>query len=202
MGMDHFNAMFEDETTKSWWRQATGEAITGSLKGKTLPEIESDQLTLSKFFSLHPFGKVMLAEEDSKENYDTLGRFEKGLGKSDLTRTDSLSWKDKSWVIGVIVDGKSKAYDWNLLKQTKVIHDKIGETAIVVVLAADEQSFAVFKRDRIDNFSLRNDSLVNANQVYDFDGKSHQGNKLHKIKAYQEFWHSWKQFHPDTEIYQ
>jgi hypothetical protein len=29
VGMDHFNAMFEDATTKSWWRQATGEAITG-----------------------------------------------------------------------------------------------------------------------------------------------------------------------------
>ena len=24
VGMDHFNAMFEDETTKSWWQQATG----------------------------------------------------------------------------------------------------------------------------------------------------------------------------------
>jgi hypothetical protein len=26
VGMDHFNAMFEDRTTRSWWRQATGEA--------------------------------------------------------------------------------------------------------------------------------------------------------------------------------
>jgi len=26
VGMDHYNAMFEDATTKSWWRQATGEA--------------------------------------------------------------------------------------------------------------------------------------------------------------------------------
>lgn len=201
VGMDHFNAMFEDETTKSWWRQATGEAVTGTLKGKTLPEIHSDQLTLSKFFSLHPFGKVMLAEEDSKESYDTLGRFEKGLGKSDLTRTDSLSWKDKSWVLGVVVDGKSKAYDWNLLEQLKVINDKVGETNIVVVLASDEQSFVVFKRDGTDSLSLRNDSLIYVNQVYDFAGRSAQGSKLQKIKAYQEFWHSWKQFHPDTEIY-
>ena len=41
VGMDHFNAMFEDATTKSWWQQSTGEAITGSLKGSSLPEIES-----------------------------------------------------------------------------------------------------------------------------------------------------------------
>jgi hypothetical protein len=39
--MDHFNAMFEDSQTKSWWRQVNGEAIAGPLKGKTLPEIPS-----------------------------------------------------------------------------------------------------------------------------------------------------------------
>lgn len=93
VGMDHFNAMFEDQTTKSWWRQATGEAITGPLKGKMLQEFESSQLTLGKFFSLHPFEKVMHAEDLSKESYDSLGRFEKGRSKSNLTRTDSPSWK-------------------------------------------------------------------------------------------------------------
>lgn len=36
VGMDHFNAMFEDKTTKSWWRQANGEALIGQLKGTTL----------------------------------------------------------------------------------------------------------------------------------------------------------------------
>lgn len=36
VGMDHFNAMFEDATTKSWWQQATGMAIAGPLKGKRL----------------------------------------------------------------------------------------------------------------------------------------------------------------------
>src|SRR3569833_2122490 len=44
VGMDHFNAMFEDATTKSWWQQATGTAITGKLKGTQLPEIPSRQM--------------------------------------------------------------------------------------------------------------------------------------------------------------
>ena len=43
VGMDHFNAMFEDETTKSWWQQATGIAIAGPLKGSRLEEIPSHQ---------------------------------------------------------------------------------------------------------------------------------------------------------------
>ncbi|MEP6494580.1 MAG: DUF3179 domain-containing (seleno)protein, partial [bacterium] len=41
VGMDHFNAMFEDKTTGSWWRQATGQAVAGPMKGKALVELPS-----------------------------------------------------------------------------------------------------------------------------------------------------------------
>ena len=34
VGMDHFNAMFEDETTKSWWQQATGVCDCRTIKRK------------------------------------------------------------------------------------------------------------------------------------------------------------------------
>lgn len=46
VGMDHYNAMFEDQTTRSWWRQVTGEAVAGALKGQILPEFPSTQTTL------------------------------------------------------------------------------------------------------------------------------------------------------------
>ncbi len=39
VGMDHFNAMLEDATTGSWWRQATGEAVAGPLAGTQLAEV-------------------------------------------------------------------------------------------------------------------------------------------------------------------
>lgn len=201
VGMDHFNAMFEDETTKSWWRQATGEAITGPSKGKVLPEFESTQLTLAKFFTLYPFGKVMQAEERSTKSYDTLGRFEKGRSQSDLTRTDTTSWNDKSWIVGIEINKKSKAYDWNQLKQSKIINDHIDNTPVVIALLSDEQSFAAFRRNADEEFIIRNDSLISLQNAYDFAGRSINGDKLLRVKAYQEFWHSWKQFHPNTDVY-
>lgn len=201
VGMNHFNAMFEDETSKSWWRQATGEAIVGTLKGNVLPEVESNQLTLNTFFSLYPFGKVMQAEERSKNNYDTLGRFEKGKSNGKLTRTDSVSWKDKSWVLGVELNGKSKAYDWIALKESKILNDKIGNTPIVIAISDDGQSFVAFKKDNEEQFFIRNDSLISTSAKYDFLGHNKEGNKLQPVKIYQEFWHSWKEFHPETEVY-
>ena len=199
VGMDHFNAMFEDETTKSWWRQATGEAVTGSLKGEILPEVESNQLTLGAFFTMYPFGLVMQGEDVFRNSYDSLGRYEKGRSKSKLTRTDSVSWKDKSWVLGIQVDGKSKAYDWIQLKESRILNDSVGNVPVVIAIAADDQSFVAFRRSVHELFYLRNDSLISTQNAYDLLGRSRDGSRLGRINAYQEFWHSWKEFHPETE---
>ena len=103
-------------------------------------------------------------------HYDSLARFEKGRSKSKLTRTDSLSWKDKSWVLGVQLDGKSKAYDWIELKMSQIINDKIGETPIVIAISSDENSFATFKRESGEQFTIQNDSLISARGKFDFAG--------------------------------
>jgi hypothetical protein len=103
------------------------------------------QVTLNKFFSLYPFGSVMQADEASLSKYDSLARFEKGKSKSKLTGRDSLSWKDKSWVIGVEEGNLSKAYDWNELHAKRIINDKIGNVPIVLALAGDGQSFTAFE---------------------------------------------------------
>ncbi len=201
VGMDHFNAMFEDETTKSWWRQATGEAVTGKLKGERLPEVESVQMTLDKLFGLYPNAVVMQLDESSKKNYDSLGRFERGKSKGTLTRTDSVSWRDKSWVVGIQVDDVSKAYDWNDLKQKRIINDKIGETPILLALSDDDQSFAAFKRtSEADTYTIRHDTLIANGQTYNFSGHSLStpGQQLKSVNPHQEFWHSWLTFHPAT----
>ncbi len=72
VGMDHFNAMFEDETTHSWWRQANGEAITGSSKGKTLPEMNSTQTSLSEWIALHPNTLIMQPDPEFQAKYDSM----------------------------------------------------------------------------------------------------------------------------------
>ncbi len=56
--MDHFSAMFEDAATKSWWRQVTGVAVAGPLKGKQLAEIPSSQLTLAAWMDQYPQSRV------------------------------------------------------------------------------------------------------------------------------------------------
>ncbi|HZY81484.1 MAG TPA: DUF3179 domain-containing (seleno)protein [Cyclobacteriaceae bacterium] len=201
VGMDHFNAMFEDETTGSWWRQANGEAITGSMKGTMLPEVESNQMALRLFFMMYPTGTVMQREDQFRTRYDSTGRYEKGRSKGMLTRTDSLSWKDKSWVVGIDLNGSATAYDWFDLKKKRAINDKVGDIPVLVVISSDDQSFAAFKRQPDEVFTTRNDSLIGTSNKYDLMGRSADGSRLEVVKAYQEFWHSWRTFHPNTATY-
>lgn len=200
VGMDHFNAMFEDKTTGSWWRQANGEAITGDLKGTLLPELESNQVSLKMFFMIYPNGKVMQTEEKFRTRYDSTGRYEKGRSKGMLTRTDSTAWKDKSWVVGIDLGNGATAYDWFDLKKHRIIHDIVSGQQIVVIISDDNQSFAAFKAN--ERFLFRNDSLIGATNKYNFMGKSADGTELEAVNAYQEFWHSWKTFHPNTVAYE
>lgn len=113
VGMDHFNAMFEDETTKSWWQQATGKSIIGPMKGYQLPEIPSEQMRLGDWLVIHPDSKVMMPDTMFREEYDSLKGYDEGL-----KRRDTLSWQRKSWVVGVTLSNYSKAYDWTELEKS------------------------------------------------------------------------------------
>lgn len=198
VGMDHFNAMIEDATTKSWWRQSTGEAITGEMKGKQLKELQSSQTSLAQWLKLYPNSKIMQADASSIKKYDSTFKYESGKSKSKLTGTDSLSWKRKSWVIGVKLNKQYMVFDWNELVKKRVLTGSLGNTQLFVVLAKDNKSFFAFE-----NFT--NTKPINQNDTIIIDARKFKLNgygidtafNLKPIKAYQEFLHSWKAFQPN-----
>jgi hypothetical protein len=200
--MDHFNAMLEDATTKSWWRQATGEAIAGKLKGQQLPEVFSTQTSLAAWLQLNPSSLIMQADVAFIQSYDSTLKFESGDSRSILTGTDSLSWKDKSWVIGIKAGKERKAYDWNRLKKERIIQDKLGQTDLVIILAKDDKSFFSFERPADAGFSIKNDTIIYNNRHFRIDGKGIDTTaSLKPVQVYQEFWHSWRTFNPGTKKY-
>jgi len=198
VGMDHFNAMFEDRTTRSWWRQANGLAITGQLKGRSLTEIPSVQVKLSKWLERYPKSLIMQPDQALARFYSESYAYESGASRGTLTGTDTGSWNDKSWVVGIEMNGASKAFDWNRLKRERVINDVVGGTPVVIALARDTASFFAFQRpDSATVYSARGDSLVTKGAAFAIDGKGAKAS-LVPIKASQEFWHSWREFHPAT----
>ena len=211
VGMDHFNAMFEDASTKSWWQQATGKAIAGPLKGTALKEIASKQLSLESWLREYPNSYILQPDTTFKKEYKDLEGYDKGTLKSGLEKRDSASWKPKSWVIGVVHNHVAKAYDWNELVKNKVINDSIEGLPVLLGLERDTASFHVYDR-RVKGTILifqkgSNDVFTdeNTNSTWNMDGicidGTLKGERLNPVQAYQEFWHSWSTFHPNTTKY-
>lgn len=210
VGMDHFNAMFEDSTTKSWWRQVNGEAITGPLKGQSLKEIPSQQTSLQVWMRLHPNTLIMQPDTLYKEKYADLVGFDNGTIEGSLEHRDSASWQFKSWVIGVAHEKEARAYDWNELREKRVINDSLPQLPVVIVLESDTVSYHVWSRT-VNNQSLEfyidNNTLKDrtTNSVWNFNGVCILGpmydQQLKPVQASQEFWHSWQTFHPKTSVY-
>ena len=212
VGMDHFNAMFEDEATGSWWRQVTGEAIAGPLKGNSLTEIPSAQMRLGSWIRDHPETRILQPDTLFNKQYANLQGYDSGTLKSSLEKRDSSSWRFKSWVVGLSYNVMSKAYDWNELVIDKVINDSIGLFPVVLLLENDGLSFHAWSRTeqgQVLAFEWNKDKQQledkNTHSIWDWTGVCKEGPLkgllVAQVPAYQEFWHSWQSFHPETLKY-
>lgn len=207
VGMDHFNAMFEDATTKSWWRQSNGLCVAGPLKGYKLKEIKSEQLILSAWARRYPDTKILQPDAKFKEEFEKMDTYDKGILRGDLTKRDTASWKNKSWILG-IQDGKyTKTYDWNQLTKQRIIQDSLPDNPIIILLENDTVSFHAYSRvvnNKVLTFHKNQDSFrdLNTGSTWNYDGVCIEGmlkgNSLKRVPCYQEFLHSWEFFHPQS----
>jgi hypothetical protein len=208
VGMDHFNAMFEDASTKSWWRQVSGEAVTGPLKGSKLVEIPSRQMSLASWLQLYPASKILQPDSNFSKQYAALDGYDNGSLSSFLEKRDTISWQPKSFVVGIVYKNASKAYDWNNLERSVIIQDSLPGLPLLLTLE-NKTSFHSFNRELngvVYNFQLdadkRNMIDTNTGSTWNLQGACTSGplngSYLRPIQSYQEFWHSWQTFHPGT----
>ncbi|HET6994930.1 MAG TPA: DUF3179 domain-containing (seleno)protein [Chitinophagaceae bacterium] len=212
VGMDHFNAVFEDETTKTWWQQATGKAIAGPLKGSALKEIPSHQLTINSWMRQYPNSMVMEPDSLYEERYFKLEDYDRGTMQSPLVKRDYRPWQPKSWVVGVKNEFSAVAYDWNELVKKRLIQDSLQDLPILLAMESDTTSFHVYDR-RINGSVLQFNSSIsgncltdwNTNSTWNMDGLCIEGvlkgQRLIRVQAYNEFWHAWKTFQVNTKKY-
>jgi hypothetical protein len=209
VGARHYNAIIEDENTKTWWYQATGNAAVGQLKGQHLQELPYEQLTLGAWLQKYPASLIMQPDKlyapdyADLKNYDRLQYIDK-----DTTLKNKDTLIRKSWIIGVIVNGRAKAYDWRRMHQTRLLNDEFANNSLLIGIERDSMSYHVWNttlNGKTLHFELNKDDRLTDKEtasVWDWEGLctagTQKGQKLTKVQAYQEYWHSWKHFHPGT----
>jgi len=209
VGARHYNAIIEDETTGTWWYQATGEAAVGPMEGSSLKELPYQQSTLAAWLEKHPGSLILQPDNHFKSDYEDLKDYDI---KQAVDRDSTIKKKDslyrKSWIIGVIAGKQPKAYDWRKMQELCLLNDIIGATPLLITLEDDDHTFHVFNRlvdGKAFNFKMdTNGGFIDqeTNSTWNSAGLctagASKGKQLASLQSYQEYWHSWKHFHPAT----
>lgn len=209
VGARNYNAIVEDSATKTWWYQATGKAAVGKLKGWRLQELPYEQSTLRAWLIKHPNSLILQPDQHFKSDYEDLKNYDRlQFVDKDSTIKNKDTLIRKSWVLGIIVNGQAKAYDWRCLFKKRLLNDSINKKHLLIAIESDSLTYHAFNttvQGKPLHFKLDTSGVLTDREtasVWDWDGLCTAGkfknNRLGKIQAYQEYWRSWQHFHPGT----
>jgi Protein of unknown function (DUF3179) len=200
VGLFHNNAIIEDMSTKSWWSQSSGECIAGSLKGKTLEIIQSKQMTIKFWLSLHPKTLILQADPLYEGKY-TFNNYFLGTQANPVTMNQNNQWHPNTFIVGIVKGNEAIAIEWQNLNKKQLIIDSIGKSSFFVVLAADHKSFVAFENNQKCTVSLHNDTIFLDQEPYNLAGNHlrQPTNTLLPINASRQLWFGWKHDHPLTK---
>jgi hypothetical protein len=204
-----------DDETGSWWQQVSGEAIQGPLKGRRLEGVIHDEVSFGTWKAERPGGRVLKPVAEREGRYapaDWERRMEKVETVTPRAPGDPLA--PRTVVVGVTLNGRSKAYPFPLLRRQSPVLDVVGGVPILLVVGEDGQSIRVFDR-RLDGVTLeilartgaRPGPLVDAEtgSEWDFAGRAVSGplagRELARVKSLKEYWFDWKTYQPGTALY-
>ena len=204
-----------DVETGSWWQQVSGEAIQGALKGAKLENVAMDELTFAVWKRENPNGRVLRPDEKilAANKYESAD-WENQVAEMPVRIGDRLdkTLEPRTLIVGVNVNGKTKAYPFSALEKQSPILDSIGGTEIVILLDADRKSVRAFER-KVDGKTLEffdkpdSSEIVDAETggVWDFSGKATSGEltgkQLKQVQVLKDYWFDWKNYNPETQLY-
>ncbi|MBI2004628.1 DUF3179 domain-containing protein [Patescibacteria group bacterium] len=172
------NLVMYDRKTDSLWSQILGEAIVGEKTGTRLEVLPSDQIRFGDWRKLHPNGEVLSQDTGAARFYgqDPYGDYYTSPGTFFPVDKKDNRLSEKEFVLGIVVDGKAKAYWPTAVKKIGVVEDSFQGKIII----------AEYEKD------------IDAIRLYE---KKADGTR-ERINPFGSFWFSWVAAHPDTELLQ
>jgi hypothetical protein len=174
----HSNLVMYDRKTDSLWPQVLGEAVVGEMTGTKLKILPSDQVRYGDWKKKFPEGEILSRDTGTFRSYGTnpYGDYFAVTNLSlSLTNPTDTRLPNDALILGIVVNGKAKAYSIDSVKKNKVVQD-------------------VFEGK---NFTLRYDEELDVTQIFEkFPNGAEE-----RFNPFSAFWFSWASAHPDTEVY-
>jgi Protein of unknown function (DUF3179) len=224
-GINNQNFLMRDRETGTWWQQITGKALYGPLQGAALQLVLSDELTFGEWKSEVSDGKVLAEVKKDTKEYDS--NWEPEVAKLPVVISfPGTELKPRDVVVGLELDGASRAYPWDTLVKQSPVVDHMRGVPLLIAVGPDGKSLRVFK-SRINGkdaeFFLKGETDVDTKTAspatpkswtlldtataseWNFQGCAvlgpSQGKCLDRIPALKDYWFDWRNYHPNTSIY-
>lgn len=211
-----------DRQTHSLWSHITGEAIAGTLKGKVLKPVPSTHTTWKEWKQANPSTVVLSkggfwGRKYDADPYQDYYADDKRAGMVPLRHPDERI-HPKEHVAGVKIGPEARAYPFSYLEKHPVVNDEMSGKSLVVVFSRNSKTATVFDRklgDSVLTFAEKRGStpgvlLITDNETgslwHSLTGEAVEGElrgkKLEQIPNMISFWFAWKDYFPDTAIFQ
>lgn len=171
------NLVMYDRKTESLWSQILGEAIVGEMTGTQLKVLPSDMVRYGDFKKINPDGTVLSRDTGATRFYgrDPYGDYYTTPGTYFPVGKNDDRLNDKDFILGIVVNGKAKAYWPEAVERSGEVEDRFEGKTIIVRYEKEIDAVRLFEK-KPDGVVLR-------------------------INPFGAFWFSWVAAHPDTELY-
>jgi hypothetical protein len=214
-GINNQNFIMRDEETGSWWQQVSGEAILGPLAGRRLNQVNHDELSFGLWKHETPQGRVL----KPVDAIAAAGRYENANWEEEVARLPVVTSPEdrrlepREVVVGVTVNGESRAYPLRALRKQSPVVDTIAGVPIIILVARDRKSVRAFQRlvegRELQFFSeaeSASETLVDieGGSRWDFTGRAISGplmgRRLERVQVLIDYWFDWKTYHPGSQV--
>jgi hypothetical protein len=211
-----------DHQTNSLWSHVAGQAVTGPMQGtqlQMLPAARTDWATWKRLHAdtlvIDPL-KSPHRRDYSADPYE--GYYYSGETGVIGTQREDPRLHPKAFIIGLRLDGAVKAYPFSHLSREPVVNDTVANTPVVVAFQKKNATGMVFNRrvgGRVLTFvpavgssaarlTMRDEqtgTLWSGVEGTALEGQL-KGERLTQVPATYAFWFAWKDYYPDTAVYE
>lgn len=210
-GIRNGNALLRDEETNSIWQQTTGEAIYGTLKGKHLQMMHSDEIAFALWKKEQPRGLVLKPNPQSASLYEPKDWEKNVLEDPVVVDTSKTGIAPRELMLGIATASGSKAFPLKSVLSAGLIQDHVGTDPVLLIVAPDHLSVRAFQTQPSTTF-VRSGSTADTlltdtetSSTWNFSGCAVsgplQGQCLTPLNPVKDYWFDWMNYHPQTGVF-
>ncbi len=205
------NKLMYDQQTQSLWNQFTGRPVVGKLTGADiqLQVLPVATTAWADWRSRHPDTTVLSLDTGHSRDYSPGRPYGRYFASGELmfpALTPDERLRPKDQVFGLRITGAEKAWPLSAFAGGRVINDRIGIVAIVLVGDEDSRTVRAYRSGgrRFEKLGQSLERIAAADETWVVTEKALVGPKgvtLSRLPGHLAYWFAWSGYFSDADLF-